>query len=1246
MKLRKVIRRLAAFAVMVLVMGTLSVGVLASSPDGELEEGAGTTVVQEQTGALYTVVFYDAGGNVFEQQQVEAGAMLAQPQAVPQVPEGKTFAGWIVENSAEPYAFDTMPVESDMKLFPVYVEASQGETITPVTAVAEADAVPVAESEECTVTFVVDGVVDKTVVLPKETLAPLYTPISAVTSAPFLGWYAEGETAPFGAGRLLQGDVVLTAKFSENLLVTYLDAEGNELEVLEVDASAGDVVYAPAASVKPEAVMGQTFAYWMLEGQSEEYDYNTPLTQSIRLVPKMSSLNLAVFITNGSDVEPQVVAAGGRATAPVPPTRTGYTFAGWFTKENSTALEDKFDFENTKIDGTVFIYAGWTAGTAGYIVNFWAEKANMVGEVGSASVAANRGNYELVYTKQKDGAVTGSTVVLDETTANSEYKSASESVVELLNYSTFDYSDEKVVSGTGQTIVNVYYRRTVFTMNFSVANRFSGNLKSPAGAAVNNVILTNGAGEEYAAADLENGLYTIQYKYGQDISGLWPAGLDISDSGLSSNVFTNWSGFFGNGAAYAGFNHISVPFTSSSVCAHEYKVGRPVRTEATIYPTFAGANYSETRYYYIEVTEQEVRDAGIDPDTLVQNPANATDKYVKWFSNNKTYPGVRYYRFETTGAKSYQVSSPLSSAKNWPGRSIEGYESIAAVNKGTCTTTDFMQVFADPDGNEGTRTHYRINYFMPAQNYQLTLMVNGGNVASLPAGYDTSSSSPVATLKFRQTVELPDEAAVTKVNHEFEGWYLDENFNEKYTGTTMPAKNVTLYAKYRGTEVALVYVDGGVVAETVTYSRNEFFTGHLFDEDSIYNNLSEGQLVPGKGYFQGWYYQLGAATLEFPLDIPLANDKYVLNAVWTNVDYTVTFKGDEGQDDFVVYDAQMVKSGKNTLARSGHVQLVPPARAGYQFKGWSTLPTGDVVNFSTATPVTEDITVYAVWEAIYVTLRYDANGGTLAMAGLQAVIQYGQSLQDAGLALPGQSEVQREGYTFAGWFTAPQGGVAFEGTQKMTVDTTVYAHWKQNVSSTVVVTPDSSSEASSSSGSAPGSSSSTAEESAISTTPATDVLATTPGGQGQPPVNPENTNVSGGLVPLGGLQEVNAWSLLSLLMAIAGALVSVAVFVSMFAKRKSEDDCAEENEEQQEDAAHNRRRIVKTLAVVAGLLVGVVFLVLDNLNNPVVLVNKWTPWIGLVFAAHIVLVLVQAFHRKNNEECDDHSPKTSAYAVH
>ncbi|MDR0854456.1 MAG: InlB B-repeat-containing protein, partial [Clostridiales Family XIII bacterium] len=126
-----------------------------------------------------------------------------------------------------------------------------------------------------------------------------------------------------------------------------------------------------------------------------------------------------------------------------------------------------------------------------------------------------------------------------------------------------------------------------------------------------------------------------------------------------------------------------------------------------------------------------------------------------------------------------------------------------------------------------------------------------------------------------------------------------------------------------------------------------------------------------------------------------------------------------------------------------------------------------------------------------------------------------------------------------------------------------------------------------------------------------------------------------GNVPLGGFASKGAWSLLSLLMSLVAVVVSVLLVVGIFMRRRDDDDEDERLDEDREEEDRRRRgKILKTLTIIVGIMTPIVWLVLDNLNQPMVWINNWTVFVGITFIVHIALLIAYKF-RKGNEEQEE-----------
>jgi uncharacterized repeat protein (TIGR02543 family) len=140
-------------------------------------------------------------------------------------------------------------------------------------------------------------------------------------------------------------------------------------------------------------------------------------------------------------------------------------------------------------------------------------------------------------------------------------------------------------------------------------------------------------------------------------------------------------------------------------------------------------------------------------------------------------------------------------------------------------------------------------------------------------------------------------------------------------------------------------------------------------------------------------------------------------AQWTINRYTISFNSDGGSE------------VANITQDYGTAVTAPvPTKTGYTFDGWEP-------------PVPQTMPAYntncvAQWTINQYTVIFDANGGTSS---------FSEQTYTFGVAFAELPTASRPDYTFAGWWTAPDGGA------QITVDTivpalapgyTLYAHWE------------------------------------------------------------------------------------------------------------------------------------------------------------------------------------------------------------
>lgn len=103
---------------------------------------------------------------------------------------------------------------------------------------------------------------------------------------------------------------------------------------------------------------GYIFKGWYSDsGYSKQWDFeNDKISKDTTLYPKWIEKYFEVTFNNGNDTKTINVQEGSLITKQSDPTKSGYTFTGWFSNPE---LTNKWNFENDKVFDKVSLYAGW-----------------------------------------------------------------------------------------------------------------------------------------------------------------------------------------------------------------------------------------------------------------------------------------------------------------------------------------------------------------------------------------------------------------------------------------------------------------------------------------------------------------------------------------------------------------------------------------------------------------------------------------------------------------------------------------------------------------------------------------------------------------------------------------------------------------------------------------------------------------------------------------------------------------------
>lgn len=257
----------------------------------------------------------------------------------------------------------------------------------------------------------------------------------------------------------------------------------------------------------------------------------------------------------------------------------------------------------------------------------------------------------------------------------------------------------------------------------------------------------------------------------------------------------------------------------------------------------------------------------------------------------------------------------------------------------------------------------------------------------------------------------------------------------KSTATEGGAFNTQLYNT--------VGSQAGAGQSSIIYNDNGATEGSMGMQvgDPDTNATIQANKYKRQGYkFTGWNTKpdgTGTAyTAGQTVTMPKEGQSLNLYAQWKALPVTIIYNGNGGKGN---------TNGETTDADTT-IPIAPNGytRDGYTFQTWNTKAdgTGNTYRPGDSITLTGDITLYAQWKANQYAVAFDANKGAGTMG--EQTFQY-----DVKQALSGNM-FTRDGYTFTGWNTKPDGSsTAYTDKQEVVNLTaqnggkvTLYAQWK------------------------------------------------------------------------------------------------------------------------------------------------------------------------------------------------------------
>ena len=664
-------------------------------------------------------------------------------------------------------------------------------------------------------------------------------------NARFVGWYDESDNLFEGFGKITSvtggATVKLTAKFEDVRYVYFMNKDGSSV----CYTAEGEAETAVSSS---DLEAAENTVNLMLDAESHVVGWSTVPNGEATTVtfakdeivtmvyPVIESGFWVKFDTDGGSYVQSVFCEPGKTlTLSQVPTRSGYTFDGWYIGEEKV--------ESVSVSATVT--AHWTASNnTKYTVIHWLENAD-----------------DDNYTLEESVRETGTT--------------GTETNVAAKSYTGFtaDPITQKTIAGDGSTIVNVYYKRNVYEVKFMkpTCNKeeHTHSLSCMFGCG-------KGEHQHNEKCYTEITGLTIHAKHGANIGNEWP----------TYNGSSTWS-------------------VNPSGGPYQVNIDTMPMGGDTFYGPKTGQG-SETAYYYVEA--------------------------LPGASNTVTVGGIKYV---------------LHHSDKSPG---EGY---TVTKEDKYPITGFTYKSGTKDGN----SYNNAKFYYTRNSYDLTFINNGSTDDTKNFKYEASIAD---------AYYAPNRPSEIDASYTFAGWYdneLCEGDPFVFTGKTMPAKGITLYAKWQAPQVnATVYLSASADSKPETFSVPY---GKKITESEEFNAIIARIKEETGEAPSAWFVVTGEGRVLFDLDTPLYSSVTLYPFFASSSEgYTVTYK-EEGTDE-PAKDEQKYLTG----SRAG---ILAPVN-GENFRAWKTednklIYPGDKIT------VTKNITLRAVYtnKPRTVTITYHYN---------------------------------------------------------------------------------------------------------------------------------------------------------------------------------------------------------------------------------------------------------------------------------
>ena len=831
--------------------------------------------------------------------------------------------------------------------------------------------------------------------------------------------------------------------------------------------------------------VGYDFLGWYTDktsGQKVVYTKMPGLSQNLYAHWKASTYTL-VYNANGGNVEPasKIVTYDSAYGALVTPTRTGYTFNGWFTSLDGGNEVTETMIVKTPNDHT--IYAHWTANN--YTVTYDVNGGN------SLNPSSKDVTYDSTYGTLPDPTRDGYTFNGWFTSEDDGNRVISSTVVKTPNNHTIyahwtantytvNYSGNGATSGSTASSSHTYdvaknltangYTKA-YTVTFNHNYSGSTNTTRTATYTFNGWATSSGGEVEYTNSQsvtnltsVDGGTVTLYAKWtssevnytptrtGYIFSG-WYENSSCTGSRVDNNgaytptanktLYAKWTAitytikyYQGNNSTIAGSTELS----GTTSCTYDQNVTlQEYLGTAPSGWTFVGWSTSQDG-----TSVSVVNNVTLTNQATLKNFTSTANAVVNLYAVfNRTinvYSGIskatnnsqiQYYNpYLTTKVTAINLATPAG-ITNW---TALGYRVDMSA------TTASQAVGGVTPSYDVTPTYYAVY----SRKYTAHFYSGVNNATDKTKdSSETYYNTNTATVPTTASITLESQANSSDISNWSElGWRDDQTVSSNeynYSGTVTVAFGTNFYSVYSRTLTIEYAANGGSgtvssTTKTVYLNANSTATS---DQTVTLSNTTFSR----SGYtFSKW--RIGSTDYN-------KNTSYNPNLAYNTSSWTVTATAQWTPNEYTLtYDPNggicTVTSKKVTFA-STYGTLTTPTRDGYTFLGWYTeKDEGTAIVDSTVVAIPNDHTIYAHWKKRDpFTIRFDTNEGYFTPYYSTAMWQN----YYAGNTILYPENPLRNDYNFLGWYTEIEGGEKFEYETMPDISPAtsinLYAHWEE-----------------------------------------------------------------------------------------------------------------------------------------------------------------------------------------------------------